>query len=38
MMAMQETNLSIVENYRFVLCASSNVFLNKNLTFIPVFV
>lgn len=37
-MAMQETNLSIVENYDFVLCASSNAFLNKNLTFVPVFV
>lgn len=38
MMAVQETNLRITENDYFVLCASSNVFLNKILTFVPLFV
>lgn len=35
---MQETNLRITENYNFVLYASSNVFLNKILTFVSLFV
>lgn len=38
MMAMEETNLRITENYNFVLYASSNVFLNKILTFVSLFV